>query len=80
MRCCSALGYMQDYHWADEFKEGREYTQHTPHSERPRSSSTAENSVNVEKLIMGDRRLSGTELAETLGIAEGNVYLIVTDS
>lgn len=53
-----------------EFKQGRECLEDDPRSGRPKSTTTLEITKKVQDMVMHDRRLNVSEIANDMGIPD----------
>lgn len=73
------LSKTQVYDWCSAFRNGREVVANLPHARRPKTSVTDENVSAVEKLILGDRRITVRYMAAQLGISIGSIEQIILE-
>ena len=55
--------------WAAEFKRGWESLEDDPRSERPSTATTQENVDRIHQMVMNDRRLTISHLANVFSIS-----------
>lgn len=70
--------YMVKY-WFAKFKRGRLTTDDEPRPGRPVEVATEENITKIHKLVLADRRVKLSELAETTGISKESIRLVLHD-
>ena len=66
------------FKWHKVFKEGRENVENDPRSRRPISSTNDENVEVVRAVMVKDRRLSVTMIAEETGLDRNAVHRILS--
>ena len=67
------------FEWHTHFKSGREDAEDEPKSGRPSTSKTADNIDRVNRMVLGDRRLTVRMIAYDLGMNRETVRTILTD-
>jgi len=65
------------YKWTAEFKRGRESLEDDPRPGRPTTATTPDNIDRVHHLVMGDRRLTISQIASDVGISRERVEHIL---
>jgi hypothetical protein len=65
--------------WCSDFKSGRVGITDNERSSRPTAASTPENKANVEAAILGNRRVTLSELEHDLGLLHGTIVRIVQE-
>ena len=65
----STMSRKQVQLWYNRFKEGREDVKNGARSGRPNTSTTHENIVAVNKMILDNRRITNWEVADDAGIS-----------
>lgn len=65
--------------WAALFRAGRISLDDDPRSGRPSTAITEENVRQIEKMVMGDRRLKVLQIASEVGLSCGTVEKILRD-
>jgi len=73
----SAPSYCKVKFWSKQFKWRRESTEDDPHTGRPVEVTSEEMCQKLESLILADRRMKGSRLAEETGISAGAVWTII---
>jgi len=73
----SAPSYYKVKFWSKQFKWGRESIEDDPHTGRPVEATSEEMCQKVESLILADRRMKVSRLAEETGISAGAVWTII---
>ena len=63
--------------WSKQFKWERESIKNDPHTGRPVEVTSEEISQKLESLILADRRMKVSRLAEETGISAGAVWTII---
>ena len=63
--------------WAAEFKRGRESLEDDSKSERPSTATTQENIDRIHQMVMNDRRLTISHLANVISISRKRVENIL---
>ena len=63
-----------------EFNRGRTNTDDAERSGRPKSATVPENITKVHKIVLRNRKLKLREIADTLKISEGSVFIIMHES
>lgn len=63
--------------WGNEFKRGRTSLEDDPRSGRPKTATTPEMVDKVHDLVLNDRRLKASEIAEAVGISKERVLYIL---
>jgi histone-lysine N-methyltransferase SETMAR len=63
--------------WGNEFKRGRISLEDDPRSGRPKTATTPEMVDKVHDLMLNDRRLKASEIAEAVGISKERVLYIL---
>ena len=76
---CSAPSYAQVKFWVGEFKRGRTSLEDEARSGRPLDATDEEMCKKVLNLVYSDRRIQVEEIAQALGISDGNVSTILHD-
>ena len=88
IKCCTTLEMLNlvcsmnkksIYKWQKRFQEGRENTEDNERPGRPSTSTTDENVEKVKKMIMDNRRITITEVADEVSISFGSCQAIFTD-
>lgn len=74
----SAPSYRTILRWIHRFEEGKEGLQDEPRSGRPSTATNARTIVQIEKLLMEDRRVTVAEVAEACGISFGSAHTVLT--
>jgi hypothetical protein len=69
----SAPSYYEVKFWSKQFKLGRESIEDDPHTGRPVEVTSEELCQKLESLILADRRMKVSRLAEETGISAGAV-------
>lgn len=67
------------YNWRNEVKRGRKSLEDEPVPGRPKSSTTDDMLQKLEMLVMGNRRLKVSELAEEMGLPKSTIHLALTE-
>ena len=75
-----ALGILTIIDWYAKFKRGRTNTDDAERSGRPKLAVVLENITKVHKIVLGDRELQLREIADSLKISEGSVFMILHES
>ncbi|XP_037868115.1 protein GVQW3-like [Bombyx mori] len=65
--------------WVAEFKRGRTCAQDKVRPGRPKSVTTPEMVVKVHDIVLADRRLKLSEIADTAGISKERVHHILSE-
>ena len=73
----SAPSYCKVKFWSKQFKGGRESIEDDPHAGRPVSATSEKMCRKLESLILTDRRMKVSRLAEETGISAGAVWTII---
>lgn len=68
------------FDWARRFAEGRTELTDDPREGRPSTAVTPEMIEAVEQIVMGDRRITASHVAEALGISKERVEFILAES
>ena len=63
--------------WSKQFKWGRESIKDDPHTGRPVEATSEKMCQKLESLILADRRMKVSRLAEETGISAGAVWTII---
>ena len=63
--------------WAAEFKSGRESLEDDPRSGHPSAATTQENIDRIHQMVMNDRRLTISHLANVISISHERVKNIL---
>jgi transposase len=63
--------------WAAEFKLGRTSLEYDPREGRPKSATTPKIISQVHDMVLDDRRMKVSEIAETIGISKERVGYIL---
>lgn len=74
-----ALSYDTVKNWVAEFKRGRTCVQDEAHPGRPKSVTTPEMVVKVHDMVLADRRLKLSEIADTTGISKERIHHILRE-
>ncbi|CEF59878.1 Transposase, type 1 family-containing protein [Strongyloides ratti] len=74
-----SLSYATIKRWVSEFKHGKTSLEDDPRSGRPKIATTKEIIEKVHEMIMNDRRLTVSEIAEKMEISEERTYHIITE-
>lgn len=72
-----APSYATVTRWFAEFKHGRQSIEDDPKCGGPKTATDAEHVAQVESLILANRRLKVSEIAQEIGISQGSVYNII---
>ncbi|VEN44570.1 unnamed protein product [Callosobruchus maculatus] len=67
------------YRWYKMFSDGREDVNDEERAGRPSTSTTDENIDKVKKIVLVNRRITVTEIAEDLNISIGSCHSILTN-
>ena len=67
----------QVFEWHKAFSEGREVVENLPHASRPSTFVNDDNIEKVKKIVLENRRVGITEVAEALNISNGSTQHIV---
>ena len=73
----SAPSYYKVKFWSKQFKWGRESIEDGPQTGRPVEATSEEICQKLESLILADRRMKLSRLAEETGISAGAVWTII---
>jgi hypothetical protein len=73
----SAPSYYKVKFWSKQFKCGRESIEDDPHTGRPVETTSEEMCQKLKSLILADRRMKVSRLAEVTGISAGAVWTII---
>lgn len=73
-----APSYATVCRWVNEFKRGRTTVENDPRSGRPKTVTTPEIVDKVHDIVLNDRRLKLTEIAEIVKISKERVHFILT--
>jgi hypothetical protein len=73
----SAPSYYKVKFWSKQFKWGRESIEYDPHTGRPVEATSEEKCQKLESLILVDRRMKVSKLAEETDISAGAVWTII---
>jgi len=73
----SAPSYYKVKFWSKQFKWGRDLIEDDPHTGCPVDTTTEEMCQKLESLILADRRMKVSRLAEETGISAGAVWTII---
>ena len=65
--------------WTAEFKRGRVSLEDDPRSGRPKTASTPEIIAKIHDMILNDRRLKVSEVANAIGISDERAFHIITE-
>ena len=63
-----------------KFKRGHRNTDDAERSGRPKSAVIPENITKLHKIVLGDRKLKFREIADTLKVSEGSLFIILHES
>lgn len=74
-----ALSHATVKNWVAEFKRGRTSVQDEARSGRPKSATTPEMVSKVHDMVLADRRLKLSEIADTTGISKERVHHILSE-
>lgn len=74
-----ALSYATVKNWVAEFKRGRICVQDEARPGRPKSVTTPEMVVKVHDMVLSDRRLKLSEIADTTGISKERIHHILSE-
>jgi len=72
----AVLSYYKVKFWSKQFKWGRESIEDDPHTGRPVEATSEEMCHKLESLILADRRMKVSRLAEETGISAGTVWTL----
>jgi [histone H3]-lysine36 N-dimethyltransferase SETMAR len=67
------------YNWINDFKRGRTSVASIPSTGRPKTVSTADILQKLEEIVMQDRRLKVSEIAERMDIPKTTIHRMLTD-
>ena len=76
----SAPSYYKVKFWSKQFKWGRESIEDDPHTGCPVEATSEEICQKLESLILADRRMKVSRLAEETGISAGAVWTIIHET
>lgn len=65
--------------WVRQFNEGRTSCDNKPKQSRPRTSRSDDMIERVERVVLGDRRMTVEQIASSVGISVGSVHTILHD-
>ncbi|CEF59955.1 Homeodomain-like-containing protein [Strongyloides ratti] len=74
-----ALSYETIKRWVSEFKHGKTSVKNDPRIGRPKTATTKEIIEKVYEMIMDDRRLTVSKIAEKMEISEKRTFHIITE-
>jgi len=72
-----APSYYKVKFWSKQFKWGRDSIEDDPHTGRPMDATSEEMCQKLESLVLADRRMKVSRLAEETGISAGAVWTII---
>ena len=73
----SAVSKKTVYRWVSRFNHGRQSISDDKHSGRPMYAVTNSNISKIRELLKIDGRLTVREIANTIGISTGSVFIIL---
>ena len=65
--------------WVRQFNEGRTSCDNKPKQPRARTSRSDDMIEKVERIVLGDRRMTVEQIASSVGISVGSVHTILHD-
>jgi len=76
----SVPSYYKVKFWSKQFKWGRESIEDVPHTGRPVDATSEEMCQKLECLILADRQMKVSRLAEETGISAGAAWTIIHET
>ena len=73
----NALSKRTVYEWIEKFKSGRTNVKHAEGAGRPSTSTSEAKTEQVQQMILGNRRITIDELAQSLQISHGSAQEII---